>query len=94
MARSVRHTRAHSCSCGARAPALKLEMLLWEYTVGEHVPRTGLYGVLRQQPGCEIRSCLPNPGVQTGIEAGELGPKPYQANPAVELGQVLLRDHL
>ena len=46
VAWSVRHTRAYPGPRRARASALKLEMLLWEYTVGEHVTRTGPYRML------------------------------------------------
>jgi hypothetical protein len=67
-------------------------MFLGENAVAEHEPRAWLHGMLRQQPGRELRRRLPQSGLKTGIEVGKLRPESYQPNPAIDLSQSLLPD--
>ncbi len=61
------------------------QMLLRKYPVTEHVSRTGLQHILRQELGRQLSGRFPDHVVQAWVEAGELGPQPHQPNPAVEL---------
>jgi hypothetical protein len=53
--------------------------------VAEHMSRTWLQRVLRQEPGRQFGSSFPDHGVQAEIESRELGPEPHKPDPAIDL---------
>jgi hypothetical protein len=67
-------------------------MLLGENAIGEHIPWTGLHGVLRQQSGGELGGGFPDSRLQAWIEMGKLRPEPNQTDPAIDLCQGVLLD--
>jgi len=77
---------------GSRNSTLKLEMLLRENAIGEHIPRTGLHGMLRQQSGGELGGGFPDSRLQARIKMSKLRPEPNQSDPAIELCQGFLPD--